>query len=422
MSLIVQKFGGTSVADTERIRHVARRVAEAYALHPEGVVVVVSAMGKTTDRLVQMARELNPDPIPREMDMLLATGEQISIALLSMALQQMGYKAISLTGAQAGILTENVHTKAKIVNINTEAMRRFLADGYIVVVAGFQGITADHQITTLGRGGSDTTAVALAGALEAPVCEIYTDVDGVYTTDPNIVPEAYKLSEISYEEMLELAQLGAKVLHPRSVECARKYKTVIHVRSSFNSREGTYVKAMKDLEVHRPVTGVTLDSKQAKLALRDVPDRPGIAARLFGALAEAHISVDMIIQSVQDDATNDIAFTVHEDDLNAATAITRQVGSEMGAGETVQDPHIAKVSIVGVGMAGTPGIAANMFQALAEGGINIQMIATSEIKISCVVSRDQARQAVQLIHDTFLIPEIDDELALSASGRSEGQA
>jgi len=413
MTLIVQKFGGTSVADTERIRHVAQRVAETHAKHPEGVVVVVSAMGKTTDRLVQMAREMNTHPAPREMDMLLATGEQISISLLSMALQSMGLKAVSMTGAQAGILTENLHTKAKIVNIDTSTIRKFLAEGYIVVVAGFQGITADHQITTLGRGGSDTTAVALAGALEAPVCEIYTDVDGVYTTDPNLVPEAYKLSEISFEEMLELAQLGAKVLHPRSVECAKKYKTVIHVRSSFNSREGTYVKAMKDLEIHRPVTGVTSDCRQAKLALRDVPDQPGIAAHLFGALAEANISVDMIIQSVQDDLTNDIAFTVHEDDLAAASVITRQVSQDMGAGETVEDPSIAKISIVGVGMVGTPGIAAQMFKALAETGINIQMISTSEIKISCVVSRDQARQAVQVIHDTFIIPEIDDGLAIA---------
>ncbi|HEY9841322.1 MAG: aspartate kinase [Candidatus Sericytochromatia bacterium] len=413
MSLIVQKFGGSSVADIERIRHVARRVADSKDHYPGGVVVVVSAMGKTTDRLVGMAREISSAPSAREMDMLLATGEQVSIALLSMALQEMGYKAISLTGAQAGIVTENLHTRAKIVNIDTEAIRKLLRQDYIVVVAGFQGTTADQQITTLGRGGSDTTAVALAGALEAPVCEIYTDVDGVYTTDPNVVPEAHKLSEISYEEMLELAQLGAKVLHPRSVECAKKYRTMIHVRSSFNSSEGTYVKDMKDLEIHRPVTGVTSDLRQAKVAIREVPDKPGIAAHLFGALAEANVSVDMIIQSVQDDLTNDIAFTVNEDDLPSAIRITQQVARELGAGDVVHDANVAKVSIVGVGMIGTPGIAAAMFEALASASINIQMISTSEIKISCVVARTESRRAMQVIHDKFVMSESANEMGLN---------
>lgn len=405
MTLIVQKFGGSSVADIERIRRVARRVAESKDHYSGGVVVVVSAMGKTTDKLVGMAREISSSPSAREMDMLLATGEQVSIALLSMALQEMGYKSISLTGAQAGIITENLHTKAKIVNIDTEAIRKLLAQDYIVVVAGFQGRTADQQITTLGRGGSDTTAVALAGALEAPVCEIYTDVDGVYTTDPNVVPEAQKLKEISYEEMLELAQLGAKVLHPRSVECAKKYRTAIHVRSSFNTSEGTYVKAMKDLEIHRPVTGVTADVRQAKVGIREVPDKPGIAAHLFGALAEANVSVDMIIQSVQDDFTNDIAYTVHEDDLPTALRITQQVARELGSGEVVSDPEVAKVSIVGVGMIGTPGIAAAMFEAMAAASINIQMISTSEIKISCVVARNEVKRAMQVIHDKFVLSE-----------------
>lgn len=413
MNLIVQKFGGSSVADTERIRHVARRVADTKEQTSAGIVVVVSAMGKTTDKLVGMAKELSSSPSAREMDMLLATGEQVSIALLSMALQDLGYKAISLTGAQAGIFTENLHTKAKIVNINTSAINQLLAEGYIVVVAGFQGITPDHQITTLGRGGSDTTAVALAGALEAPVCEIYTDVDGVYTTDPNVVPQAQKLSEISYEEMLELAQLGAKVLHPRSVECAKKYRTAIHVRSSFNTSEGTYVKAMKDLEIHRPVTGVTSDMRQSKVAIRDVPDKPGIAAHLFGSLAKEHISVDMIIQSVNDDLTNDIAFTVHEDDLGKAIEITQAVAQELGAAEVVHDADMAKVSIVGVGMIGTPGIAAQMFEALAAAKINIQMISTSEIKISCVVARSEAKLAMQVIHDKFVIPETEDEAAVA---------
>lgn len=419
MSILVQKFGGSSVADVECIRNVAARVAASKKDHPEGLVVVVSAMGKTTDRLVNMAREISPCPHGREMDMLLATGEQVSIALLCMALHELGLKAISLTGAQAGIITENRHTKAKIININTETITQLLAEDYIVVVAGFQGITPDHQITTLGRGGSDTTAVALAGALEAPVCEIYTDVDGVYTADPNMVPSARKLREISYEEMLELAQLGAKVLHPRSVECAKKYRTVIHVRSSFNHHEGTLVKPMKDLEVHRPVTGVTADARQAKLAIRQVPDRPGVAAHLFGALAEQGISVDMIIQSVQENLTNDIAFTVHEDDLEQALKITQRVAEQLGARDVVYDKDVAKVSIVGVGMIGTSGIAAEMFDALAQANINIQMIGTSEIKISCVVARAEVNQALQVIHERFVLPETssaDIELVAGVSG------
>ncbi|PIQ28615.1 aspartate kinase [bacterium (Candidatus Blackallbacteria) CG17_big_fil_post_rev_8_21_14_2_50_48_46] len=405
MSILVQKFGGSSVADVERIQNVARKVAASKEKNSEGLVVVVSAMGKTTDRLVGMAREISSQPHAREMDMLLATGEQVTIALLCMALHELGFKAVSMTGAQAGIITENRHNKAKIINIDTEAIRKLLAEDFIVVVAGFQGVTPDHQITTLGRGGSDTTAVALAGALDAPVCEIYTDVDGVYTTDPNIVSEAQKLQEISYEEMLELAQLGAKVLHPRSVECAKKYGTMVHVRSSFNTNEGTYVKPMKDLEIHRPVTGVTADARQAKVAIRHVPDRPGVAAQLFGALAEKGISVDMIIQSVQENLTNDIAFTVHEDDLTQAIAITQAVADQLGAKDVVSDGDVAKVSIVGVGMIGTPGIAAEMFEALSKAEINIQMISTSEIKISCVVQRDQVKKAMQVIHEHFVLPE-----------------
>lgn len=407
MSIVVQKFGGTSVADTERIRRVASRVAATKADHPEGVVVVVSAMGKTTDHLVNMARELSSQPSAREMDMLLSTGEQISIALLSMALQELGYKAISMTGGQAGIVTESLHSKAKILHINTDALHKHLADDYIVIVAGFQGVTADQQITTLGRGGSDTTAVALAGALDAPICEIYTDVEGVYTTDPNTVPAAQKLSEISYEEMLELAHLGAKVLHPRSVECAKKYGTALHVRSSFNTEKGTLVKAMKDLEIQRPVTGITADDNQAKVAIRRVPDQPGIAAQLFGALADEHVSVDMIIQSVQDDMSNDIAFTVTQEDLPKAVEIAQAMSEKMGAGEVVSDDNIAKVSIVGVGMIGTPGIAAGMFEALAEAEINIQMISTSEIKVSCVVNKDQAKRALEIIHQRFIAAEVE---------------
>ena len=406
MSIVVQKFGGTSVADTERIRRVARRVADAKAEH-EGVVVVVSAMGKTTDHLVKMAGEITDTPSAREMDMLLSTGEQISIALLCMALQEMGYQAVSLTGGQAGIVTESLHSKAKILHINTEVLEKHLAQNHIVVVAGFQGVTPEKEITTLGRGGSDTTAVALAGALEAPVCEIYTDVDGVYTTDPNRVRDAQKLPEISYEEMLELAHLGAKVLHPRSVECAKKYQIALHVRSSFNTDKGTLVKPMKDLEIQRPVTGITADSNQAKVAIRRVPDQPGIAAQIFGALAESHISVDMIIQSVHDDASNDIAFTVTRDDLPHAVSIATAMSEKLGAGEVVSEEDICKVSIVGVGMIGTPGIAASMFEALAEGEINIQMISTSEIKVSCVVKASEADRALQIIHARFLSAEVE---------------
>ncbi|MBT9543788.1 MAG: aspartate kinase [Candidatus Sericytochromatia bacterium] len=416
MPILVQKFGGSSMADVACIQNVARRVAASKKDSPQGLVVVVSAMGKTTDKLVGMAREIASQPHGREMDMLLATGEQVSIALLCMALHELGLKAVSMTGAQAGIITENRHNKAKIINIDTEAIQKHLAEDCIVVVAGFQGVTPDQQITTLGRGGSDTTAVALAGALDAAVCEIYTDVDGVYTTDPNVVPEAHKLAEISYEEMLELAHLGAKVLHPRSVECAKKYGTMVHVRSSFNTNEGTYVKPMKDLEIHRPVTGVTADAKQAKVAIRHVPDRPGVAAQLFGALAEKAISVDMIIQSVQENLTNDIAFTVHEDDLTQAIAITQQVAEKLGARDVVYDQDVAKVSIVGVGMIGTPGIAAEMFEALSHARINIQMISTSEIKISCVVARSEVKQAMQVIHNHFVLPEgsaaENEELAL----------
>lgn len=411
MSILVQKFGGTSVADVDRIKNVARRVIESYRKHPEGVVVIVSAMGHTTDQLVGLARAINGAPNAREMDMLLATGEQVSIALLSMALQAEGYDAISLTGAQAGIITENLHTRAKIVKIDTDAIHKLLAEGKIVVVAGFQGITPDRQITTLGRGGSDTTAVALAGALDAPVCEIYTDVDGVFTTDPNLVKEAQQLREISYEEMLELAQLGAKVLHPRSVECAKRFGTSIHVRSSFKHKEGTYVKAMKDLEIQRPVTGITSDKQQAKVAIREVPDEPGIAARLFGALAEANVSVDMIIQSVQEDLSNDIAFTVDEEDLATAERITREVATAMKARDVMTDANIAKVSIVGVGMIGTPGIAAAMFEALGQAGINIHMISTSEIKVSCVVNREDADKAVKVIHEKFVLSEAETQAA-----------
>lgn len=400
MSLIVQKFGGSSVGNSDRIKMVADRVAQT-RLDGNSVVVVVSAMGHTTDRLIDLMGEITTTPSAREVDMLLATGEQVSIALLTMALQSRGVKAISLTGAQAGILTEEHHSKAQILDIQTDRVRKHLDEGFVVVVAGFQGITANNEITTLGRGGSDTTAVALASSLKADFCEIYTDVPGIYTADPRVVPNASLLEEISYDEMLELASLGAQVLHPRSVEYAKKCGIFIRVRSSFDAGLGTIVKGVEQLEIQRPVSGIAADINQAKLALLEVPDRPGVAAKLFTALADEGINVDMIIQSVRGVVTNDIAFTVAKNDLKTALAVTQRVGDEIGAARVIHDPEIAKVSIVGAGMINHPGTAAAMFSALADASINIQMISTSEIKVSCVISKEQAPLAVQRIHERF---------------------
>lgn len=400
MALIVQKFGGTSVATPERIKHVAKRVLQTRADGHE-VVVVVSAMGHTTDELLELMAQVNGKPSAREVDMLLATGEQVSIALLASAIAAAGHKAISLTGAQAGIRTEHQHGRARIAEIQTERLRQLLADGYIPVVAGFQGETYSGEICTLGRGGSDTTGVALASALKADICEIYTDVSGVYTTDPRVVPEARLLPEISYDEMLELASLGAQVLHPRSVEYAKAVNLFIRVRSTFDEGLGTLVKGAEELENQAPVRGVAADLNQAKVALRGVPDRPGVAARLFGALSERGINVDMITQSVRDEQTNDIGFTVAMSDLERAVEVTQAVGTEIGASETLHDAEVAKVSIVGSGMVNHPGVAARMFEALADGQINIQMISTSEIKVSCVIARAQAKQALRLVHNAF---------------------
>lgn len=400
MALIVQKFGGTSVANPERIRHVASRIAQAKQAGHQ-VVVVVSAMGHTTDELLELKDQVTSYASPREIDMLLATGEQISIALVAMALQAQGIPAISMTGAQAGIRTEPVHTRARIVDIHTDRLKQLLAEDYIPVVAGFQGATYNGEICTLGRGGSDTTAVALAAALKAAECEIYTDVSGVYTTDPRVVADAKLLQEISYDEMLELASLGAQVLHPRAVEYAKAYDLVIRVRSTFDEGLGTVVKGVEDMENMTPVRGVAVDMNQAKVALLAVPDTPGIAARLFGALSDHGVNVDMITQAVRADATNDIAFTVPRNDLDKAVAVSVEVGKAINAGEVVKDLDVAKVSIVGSGMVNHAGIAAKMFQALADGNINIQMIATSEIKVSCVIGREQAQQAVRLVHNAF---------------------
>lgn len=403
MQLVVQKFGGTSVASPELIKNVARRVVRTREQGNQ-VVVVVSAMGHETDRLIELARAVTCHPPEREMDMLLATGEQVSIALLVMAIMNMGYPAVSLTGFQAGILTERAHTKARIVAIEPKRIQDELSQGKIVVVAGFQGITDSLEITTLGRGGSDTTAVALAAALKADICEIYTDVDGVYTTDPRVVPQARKLDEISYDEMLELASLGALVLQPRAVEFARKFLVPLHVRSSFNDHRGTIVKEVtnvENMEKCNLVSGVAHDLNVAKIGIFNVPDRPGIAKHLFQALAAEHINVDMIIQSWMHNGKNDIVFTVTRDDLPKALPVVERVVNEIGASGMAYNDHVAKVSIVGAGMITNPGVAAAMFETLADEGINIEMISTSEIKISCVIEEEHAIRAVRALHAKF---------------------
>lgn len=400
MARIVQKFGGTSVGNPDRIKHVAKRIAETVAAGHQ-VAVVVSAMGKTTDELLALMAQVCPDPSARELDMLLATGEQVSIALVASALKAHGIDSVSLTGQQAGIRTEAVHGRARIADIGTDRLERLMQRGVVPVVAGFQGTTYEGEICTLGRGGSDTTAVALAAALKADVCEIFTDVSGVYTTDPRVVPEARLLPEISYDEMLELASLGAQVLHPRSVEYAKHHRLFIRVRSTFDEGVGTVVKGVEELENQIPVRGVTADLNQAKVAVKAVPDRPGVAATLFGALSDAGIVVDMITQSVRGDASNDIGFTVPMADLDKAIQVAGEVGAQIGAAGVLSDPEVAKVSIVGSGMVNHAGIAATMFQALADGQINIAMISTSEIKVSCVIARDKAQQAVRLVHQAF---------------------
>lgn len=400
MALIVQKYGGTSVATPERIKRVAERIVRT---KKEGnqVVVVVSAMGDTTDHLIDLAQKIAPQPDEREMDMLVATGEQASSALMAIAIHTLGEPAISLTGAQVEILTDEVHTKARIVKIGADRIRKELKEGKIVIVAGFQGITREQDITTLGRGGSDTTAVALAAVLAASSCEIYTDVDGVFTADPRIVPEARKLSRIAYEEMLEMASLGARVLHARAVEYAKKYGVVIHVRSSFTDQEGTIVtEEDKDME-DVLVTGVTHDEKQAKITIVDIPDQPGMAAKIFSTLASANINVDMITQSSSATETNDISFTVEEISLEKSMVLAEQLAKDLHAWGVTSDRNIAKISVVGIGMRSHAGVAARMFETLGAEGINIQMISTSEIKISIIIERAQTVQAVKAIHQAF---------------------
>ncbi len=410
---LVLKFGGSSVADPECIRRISGIAIKEAEKH--NVVVVVSAMGKTTDSLIRLATELSDQPEGRELDMLLATGELVTASLTAMTMQALGHPAVSMAGWQAGFITESEHNRARIAEIKTDRLIKHLNQGEIVVVAGFQGCTEDGEVTTLGRGGSDTSAVALAAALDALRCDIYTDVDGVYTTDPRIVPEARKLDYISYEEMLELAGLGAKVLHLRSVELAKKYNVDLRVLSSFKGcydeaqdfegkHRGTQVinlKRIEDMELTQAVTGVALDDKQAKVAILGVPDVPGIAAKIFLTLANRGISVDMIIQSVAQNNLNEIAFTVARDSLKNAETVSKEMLPELKAKEVVVDEDIAKVSVVGAGMLNKPGVASNMFKALADAGVNIQMISTSEIKISCMVSRKDAHKAVQAIHKAF---------------------
>jgi len=403
--LIVQKYGGTSVGTLERIRAVAERVVRTRK-QGNHVVVIVSAMAGETDKLIGLATQVSPNPDEREMDLLLSSGERISAALTAIAINELGCKSMSLTGRQVGIITDNVHTKAKIERITGERVKHAIEEGIIPVIAGFQGITETSDVTTLGRGGSDLSAVAIAAALKADLCEIYTDVEGVYTTDPNIVPEAKKLDKLSYDEMLELASLGAKVLQTRSVEFAKKYDVPIVVKSSFSDNPGTFV-VKEDREMEKVVvSGVAYDKNQAKITVTAVHDRPGVAAKLFQAIAKANIVVDMIVQNVSSDGkATDISFTVPKTDSKKALALTEGIVSELGAKGVTLREDIAKVSIIGVGMRTHSGVAAKMFETLAKHGINIMMISTSEIKVSCVIEAKYTELAVRVLHDAFGLGE-----------------
>ena len=400
MSLIVQKYGGSSVADAEKVKRVARRVGKS---HDQGnqVVVVVSAMGDTTDDLIALAHKITPDPDEREMDVLLSTGEIVSTTLMAMALRSMGYSAVSLTGGQAGIWTDETHRKARIVSVEAQRITRELETGKIVIVAGFQGVTRNMDVTTLGRGGSDTTAVALAIGLKADKCEIYTDVDGVYTADPRIVPVARRLKDIGYEEMLELATWGAKVMHPRAVELGQVYSMPILVASSFNENPGTLIHKGASMEVRNKVRGIAHDTDVAKITLVGIPDRPGIAASLFEPLSKAAISVDTIVQNAGLNNITDLTFTVSKSDLTKAMKIIEPVAKSIGASKCVSDSNLGKVSVVGTGMQNAPGYAARMFKALYEAGINIQLITTSEIRITCIVAQEDVKNAVIALHQAF---------------------
>jgi len=406
--IIVQKYGGSSVANIERIKRVAEKIIEK-AKEGNKMVVVVSAMGKTTDELTKMAGQITSSPNERELDMLISTGEQVSIALLTMAIHSLGRDAISFTGMQAGIVTNTVHTKAKVSAVNHKKLKLALEKGKIVIVAGFQGIDVNGDITTLGRGGSDTTAIALAARLEANGCEIYTDVDGVYTADPRIVHTARRIPVISYDEMAEMASLGAKVIHYRAIDLARNYKVKILVKSSFIEGKGTLIKEAAPMLEKVIVRGVTQETNVGKIVIRGVPDVPGVAYKLFKAMAEKEIIVDMIIQSAHHNQVNDIAFTVALNDFDKSIRITKQIAKEIGAKEVISESEVAKVSIVGAGITSDPAIAARMFGALAKEGVNIDMISTSGIKISCLVSSPRIEDAVRTIHKEFNLNKVGEE-------------
>jgi aspartate kinase len=406
--IIVQKYGGSSVADIDRIKKVAEKIVER-AKEGNRVVVVVSAMGKTTDELIKMAGKITSSPDERELDMLISTGEQVSIALLTMAIHSQGWDAISFTGMQAGIVTNAAHTRAKVTAVNHKKLKSALEKGKIVIVAGFQGIDTNGDITTLGRGGSDTTAIALAAQLEAERCEIYTDVDGVYTADPKIVPLACRIPAISYDEMAEMASLGAQVMHYRAIDLARKYKVKIVVKSSFIPGEGTLIKEADSMLEKVIVRGVTQETSVGKIVIQGVPDVPGVAFELFNALAEEEIIVDMIIQSTHRNEINDIAFTVALSDFNKAIQITKKFAEKTMAEGTISEQEVAKVSIVGAGITSDPAIAARMFGALAKEGINIDMISTSGIRISCLISASCIEDAVKAIHKEFNLDKAGEE-------------
>jgi aspartate kinase len=398
--LIVQKFGGSSVANIDRIKNVAQRVVD-YKKDNHDVVVVVSALGDTTDELEELAFAIDPTPPEREMDMLISTGEQVSCALLAMAVKKLGSDAISFTGAQVGIRTDKVHTKAKIIKIDPKRIRKALAENKIVIVAGFQGITTDDEITTLGRGGSDLTAVALAKALSADVCEIYTDVTGIYTTDPRIVKNARKITRITHEEMLEMAVLGAQVMQARSIEVAKKYNITLHVRSSFSKEEGTMITQKDEKMESVAVRSVTCNKSEAKVTICNVPDKPGIAAKIFTAISKAGINVDTIVQNVSHTKQTDISFTVPKAELAKTLNTVKNISRQMKIGDILDDKNIARVSVVGSGMRSHRGVAAKMFQTLADEKINIEMITTSEISISCIIDQKFSDKAVQILHKKF---------------------
>ena len=400
MALIVQKYGGSSVATAEKIKNVAKRIGKVFDSGDQ-VVVVVSAMGDTTDDLIKLASQVTSDPHPREMDVLLSTGELVASTLLAMAIRSLGYKAISLSGAQAGIKTDTTYRKARIVNIDTKRIKAELEKGHIVIVAGFQGITDDMDVTTLGRGGSDTSAVALAAALGAKICERLTDTDGIYSADPRIVPEAIRLDEIGYEEMLELATYGNKVMQPRAIELAELYNIPIRVASSFNDNPGTLIHGGVSMEVRNKVRSVAYDMDVAKISVVGIPDKPGIAASIFVPLAKAGISVDTIVQNSSVNKIADLTFTVTKDQINDAMKVAKPIAKKLGAGDIVSDTALGKVSIVGTGMQNTPGFAAKMFDTLSQEGINIELISTSEIRITCIIKESKVKEAVRALHKAF---------------------